>query len=63
MGQKAAELIIFQPEFHVFKCETQSFGRAIQLRLMMYSGMVKDLIIVPMIIQIVPDFFERVPQN
>lgn len=30
---------------------------------MMYSGMVKDLIIVPKIIQIVPDCFERVPQN
>lgn len=63
MCQKAAELIICRPEFHVFKCEAQSFGRAVQIRLMMFSGMVKDLIIGPMIIQIVPDFFERVPQN
>lgn len=30
---------------------------------MIYRGMVKDLIIVPKIIQIVRDFFERVPQN
>lgn len=59
---EAVELIICQPEFHVFKSESQGFGRAIQIRLM-YSGMVKDLIIVPKIIQIVPDFFELVPQN
>lgn len=57
MCQKAVELTICQSEFHVFKqfwksCSNQADG-----------GMVKELIIVPKVIQIIPDYFERVPQN